>query len=61
MCMHAINRLRVDLDCIVPYLTLEKSGISQIYHVKSGIWLGRPSVPYNISGAPQFPVVKCWI
>jgi hypothetical protein len=40
--------LRVDLDCIVPYLTLAKSGISQIHYVKSRIWLGRPSVQYDI-------------
>jgi hypothetical protein len=44
---------RVDLDCNVPYLTLAKSGISQIYYVKSGIWLGRPSVQSDISDAPR--------
>jgi hypothetical protein len=39
---------RVDSECIVSYLTLAKSGISQIYYVKSGIWPERPSVQYDI-------------
>jgi hypothetical protein len=29
-------------------LTLAKSTRPQIYYVKSGIWLGRPSVQYDI-------------
>jgi hypothetical protein len=39
---------RIDLDCIIPYLTLAKSTRLQIYYVKSGIWQGRASVQYDI-------------
>ena len=32
---------RIDPDCIGVFLYEAKSGISQIYYVNSGIWLGR--------------------
>jgi hypothetical protein len=37
--------LRIDSDCIVPYLTLAKS--TRFYYVNFSIWLGCPSVQYD--------------
>ena len=43
---------RVYSDAVVPYLTLVKSGISQIYYGKSGICTSRLHKRSDIVGAP---------
>ena len=41
--------LRIDLDCIVPYLTLVKSRISKIIYGKITFCIGHPSEQYDDS------------
>ena len=64
-CVIAINARRASgapISRLHPcFLYEEKSTRLPILLCIFSIWLGRPSVQYDISGAARFPTARCWI